>query len=236
MSHGQYTLICIVWPLALSFILLVRKIEILSYYIHREFVGALAPKSVHTLIQRYKDKYTETDPLALCEHLANRTRQMPWRTYAVASSITAASFPDPVMVGKRPHPVIFCFSGQGPQHWEQGRDLMGRFSVFRDSIFACDKVYQEYTGRSYIKETGLFLPGSQSPSKLASGSIWRADIISVAITFFQIAMFDLLTSLNVKANAVIGHSIGETAVLYASGAMPRDVCIRSYPLYEHNWS
>ncbi|EEB99772.1 hypothetical protein MPER_00465, partial [Moniliophthora perniciosa FA553] len=50
--------------------------------------------------------------------------------------------------------------------------------------------------------------------------------ISVSITFFQIALFDLLVYLGLKPDAIVGHSIGETAVLYASGAMPREMVVK----------
>ncbi|KAJ3555439.1 hypothetical protein NM688_g2577 [Phlebia brevispora] len=186
-------------------------------------VGALTPKSVQTLIQRYKDDYTNVNPLALCEQLGSRARQMPWRTYAVSNSISTATFSDPVMVEKRPPPIVFCFSGQGPQHWQQGWDLMRTYSVFRESILVCDRAHQEYTGVSYLEETGLFLSDAPGNSRLATSLLWPVDVASVAITFFQIAVFDLLMSFGIKPDAIVGHSLGETAVLYASGAMPREV-------------
>jgi fatty acid synthase len=187
------------------------------------FLGALSPKAVHTLAQSYKEQCLGVDPLILCDHLGRRARQMSWRTYAIADSLEVATFPDPVIVGKRPNPVIYCFSGQGPQHWQQGRDLMAMYSTFRESIYACDKVHKEYTGRSFLEDTGLFVTDIPTSSPLTKSLIWPANIISVAITFFQIAFFDLIISLGVKPVAIVGHSIGETAVLYASGAMPRDV-------------
>ncbi|KAH9940662.1 polyketide synthase [Amylocystis lapponica] len=189
-------------------------------------IGALTPRSCNTLIESYKAQCANVDPLALCDHLGGRARQLPWRTYAVADSLESATFPDPVLVGKRPNPLIFCFSGQGPQHWLQGRVLMATYSVFRDSIYACDKVHEDYTGTSFLRETGLFVDDPPQDAWLGKTLIWPANIISVAITFFQIALFDLLISLGLKPDAVIGHSIGETAVLYASGAMPRDLTVK----------
>jgi acyl transferase domain-containing protein len=186
-------------------------------------LGALTPKALHSLVQSYKEECAGIAPLALCDHLGSRARQMPWRAYAIADSLEAAAFHEPVMVGKRPNPLVYCFSGQGPQHWQQGRDLMTVYSAFRESIYDCDKVHKEYTGRSFLEETGLFVTDAPKSSLLAKNINWPANIISVAITFFQIALFDLFVSLGVKPDAIIGHSIGETAVLYTSGAMPRDV-------------
>ena len=156
-----------------------------------------------------------------------RARQMPWRAYAISPSLKDAQFPEPILVGKRPNPVIFCFSGQGPQHWQQGRVLMATYTVFRESIYACDEVHKEYTGTSFLQETGLFVNPAPKGKTLETTLDWPAPIISVSIAFFQIALFDLLTSLHVRPDAIVGHSIGETAVLYASGAAPRDVSVLS---------
>lgn len=186
---------------------------------------------MHSLVQSYKEKCAGIAPLALCDHLGSRARQMPWRAYAIADSLKATAFHEPVMVGKRPNPLVYCFSGQGPQHWQQGRDLMTVYSAFRESIYDCDKAHKEYTGRSFLEETGLFVTDAPKSSLLAKNINWPANTISVAITFFQIALFDLFVFLGVKPDAIIGHSIGETAVLYASGAMPRDVSALSYHVY-----
>ncbi|KAF9235322.1 hypothetical protein BU15DRAFT_64984 [Melanogaster broomeanus] len=56
----------------------------------------------------------------------------------VGIPFSAATFPEPVLVPKRPSPLVLCFSGQGPQHWQQGRDLYYTFRVSRDTIDECD--------------------------------------------------------------------------------------------------
>ncbi|KAF9237177.1 polyketide synthase [Melanogaster broomeanus] len=189
-------------------------------------VGGLSPKACSTLVDKYKEDYEDVAPLALCEHLGNRAKQLTWRTFAVADSIQAATFPEPVLVPKRPNPIVLCFSGQGPQHWQQGRELYYTFKVFRDSIDECDRVHVEYTGESFLQKTGLFKPNAPVDSPLATSLLWPSDITSIALTFFQIALFDLLVSLGLKPNAVVGHSVGETAILYASGAVPRSMAVK----------
>ncbi|KAF8157648.1 hypothetical protein K438DRAFT_1777141 [Mycena galopus ATCC 62051] len=75
-------------------------------------------------------------------------------------------------------------------------------------------------------DTGLFVSEPPKDAPLSQTLVWPANIISVAITFHQIALFDLFTALGVKADVIVGHSIGETAVLYASGAMSRDMTVK----------
>ncbi|KAF9239502.1 polyketide synthase [Melanogaster broomeanus] len=189
-------------------------------------VGGLSPKGCSTLVEKYQKDYADVAPLALCEHLGNRARQLTWRTFAVAESIQAATFLEPVLVPKRPNPIVLCFSGQGPQHWQQGRELYYTFKVFRDSIEECDRVHVEYTGESFLQTSGLFKLDAPMDSPLATSLMWPSDITSIALGFFQIALFDLLVSLGLKPDAVVGHSVGETAVLYASGAVPRSMAVK----------
>ncbi|KAF9242059.1 polyketide synthase [Melanogaster broomeanus] len=189
-------------------------------------VGGLSVKGCSTLVDKYKEECADVPPLALCEHLGNRARQLTWRTFAIADSIQNATFPEPVLVSKRPSPLVFCFSGQGPQHWQQGRDLYYTFKVFRDTIDECDRVHVEYTGESFMETTGLFKPDAPKDSPLAKSLLWPSDITSIALTFFQIALFDLLISLGLKPTGIVGHSVGETAVLYASGAIPRSMAVK----------
>ncbi|KAI3601476.1 polyketide synthase [Moniliophthora roreri] len=189
-------------------------------------VGGLSPRAVNTLIESYKTEYADVDPLSLSEHLGSRARQLNWRSFAVADSLGQTKFTEPVMVSKRAVPLVFCFSGQGPQHWQQGRELFSRYSVFRESILASDKIHTEYTGKSFLETSGLFAPNPPANSILAKSLSWPADAISISIAFFQIALFDLLVYLGLKPDAIVGHSIGETAVLYASGAMPREMVVK----------
>ncbi|KAF9235665.1 polyketide synthase [Melanogaster broomeanus] len=189
-------------------------------------VGGLSPKGCNTLVNKYKVDYGNVAPLALCEHLGNRARQLTWRAFAVAESIQVATFPEPVLVPKQPNPIVLCFSGQGPQHWQQGRELYYTFKAFRDSIDECDRVHVQYTGESFLQTTGLFKPDAPMDSPLATSVVWPSDITSVALGFFQIALFDLLVSLGLKPDAVVGHSVGEIAVLYACGAVPRSMAVK----------
>ncbi|KAF9234396.1 hypothetical protein BU15DRAFT_65759 [Melanogaster broomeanus] len=118
-------------------------------------IGGLSVKGCSTLVDKYKEECADVPPLALCEHLGNRTRKLTWRTFAVADSIQAATFPKPILVPKRPSPLVFCFSGQGLQHWKQGRDLYYTFRVSRDTIDECDRMHIGCTGESFMGDGSL---------------------------------------------------------------------------------
>jgi acyl transferase domain-containing protein len=79
-----------------------------------------------------------------------------------------------------------------------------------------DEVHKVVTGFSLIAETGLFT--QQDPSTKSLSNPWPVGVTLAALTMLQIATFDALVSLGIKPTAIVGHSAGETALLYASGA------------------
>ncbi|KAF9235320.1 hypothetical protein BU15DRAFT_78153 [Melanogaster broomeanus] len=176
-------------------------------------IGGLSVKGCSTLVDKYKEECTDIPPLALCKHLGNRTRQLTWRTFDIADSIQAATFPDPDLVPKRPSPLVFCFSGCP--------------MTLSMSVTACTSGAQGNLSWA----TGLFKPGAPKDSPLAKSLMWPSHITSIALTFFQIALFDLLISLGLKPSGIVGHSVGEMAVLYASGAIPRSMQLSNLRLF-----
>ena len=118
------------------------------------------------------------------------------------------------MAPSTPPPVIFVFAGQGPQHISMGKRLFHAYHAFRQTVLEMDAIYRSLVGVSLLESTGLF---RGSASKIPEG-IWSAEITLPAMTIVQIALYDLLKSIGVKPHALIGHSAGETALVYASGA------------------
>ncbi|OSX62618.1 hypothetical protein POSPLADRAFT_1141091 [Postia placenta MAD-698-R-SB12] len=154
--------------------------------------------------------------------LGRRSRSMTWRSFAIADSASLGKlqFSSPQLCPREARPVVFVFSGQGPQHERMGRELFERFTVFRHSVLEMDRIYETLTGSSMLRDYGLF-DGCGSPGKLKD--VWPISLILPSIAMFQIALFDLLTSFGMKPDIIIGHSAGETAMLYASGAAPKEM-------------
>ncbi|KAF8898071.1 hypothetical protein CPB84DRAFT_1748077 [Gymnopilus junonius] len=117
--------------------------------------------------------------------------------------------------------LIYVFSGQGPQHKDMGRELFEKFPVFRESIVEMDDVFRRVTGQSIISDYGLF----DESSAPGLPEIWPIALVLPSVAIFQIALFDLLVSLGMKPDAIVGHSAGETAVLYASGAASKAMAV-----------
>ncbi len=105
-----------------------------------------------------------------------------------------------------------------------GRELFKACAPFRESVLALDEVYASVTGHSLITSTGLFANGTED-AKASLGDIWPIAITLPALTLLQLALVDTLAAVGVSPDVVVGHSAGETAVLYASGAASKSAAL-----------
>ncbi|KAL6298078.1 polyketide synthase [Sparassis latifolia] len=177
--------------------------------------GGLSPRSTTALYEELQ----ECDILENVQYLSRiygrRSRSMNWRSFAVAHGGRLSSFSKARMVPKSTPPLVFVFSGQGPQHLNMGRELFKTCSVFSQSVAEMDEIYRSVLGHSLLETTGLF---ADHVGNQPLGDIWPIAVTLPALTILQIALVDALASLGIRPNVVIGHSAGETAVLYASGS------------------
>ncbi|KAI0653728.1 ketoacyl-synt-domain-containing protein [Cubamyces menziesii] len=147
-----------------------------------------------------------------------RARSMTWRSFAVKKGETVTKFTEPILAPRIAPPVVFVFSGQGPQHYAMGREMFKSCAVFRESILQLDKIYKSVMGQSLVETTGIF-DGARPADPL--GEIWPISITLVSLTMLQIALFDTLAAVGVSPDVIVGHSAGETPLLYASGSGSR---------------
>ena len=88
-----------------------------------------------------------------------------------------------------------------------GRQLAEVYPIFLDSIKENDKILVEKYGQESMLErtgrTGLFVPGVEC--KLAANGVWPVKEVVLSLVFVQIAMVDLVRSLGIKYDFVIGH-------------------------------
>ncbi|KAF9653249.1 hypothetical protein BDM02DRAFT_3182788 [Thelephora ganbajun] len=190
-------------------------------------VGGLSPRAAHEISASLINILSkDSSPQALSQAVkhARRARQMSWRSHFVftPSFTELPANPEPVLAPKDSAPVVFVFTGQGPQHIRMGKAFFSTYPVFRESILELDAIYERVAGSSLIKTTGLFSEVDE-PSLPSS---WPADITIPAITMFQIAMVDLLATIGIRPTAVVGHSAGETPMLYAAGAGPKEMALK----------
>ncbi|KAF8193609.1 hypothetical protein K438DRAFT_2017705 [Mycena galopus ATCC 62051] len=190
-------------------------------------VGGLSSSAVDQISQTVRQLATD-DPNSLREcavTLSRRARQLPWRTYFTIPHLSGSSIPPATVVSKDHSPLAFVFSGQGPQHLEMGRQAVTQYPVFKNTILQLDEVYRRIKGVSLVESTGLFTILGFPAAQTLPDAAWPVTTTVSAIAMVQIAMFDLLKSVGIVPNMMLGHSAGETAALYASGAGPKEMAM-----------
>jgi acyl transferase domain-containing protein len=139
-------------------------------------------------------------------NLARQSRSCAVRSFGVGPTISSdIIFSEPVITDPKMNPKLcLCFSGQGPQHIAMGRELCASYPVFLASIKQSDEILVvNYVEESFLERTGLFLPNKQA--KLATNAAWPVEDVIYSIVFMQLALVDLIRSLGIEYDYVVGH-------------------------------
>lgn len=124
-----------------------------------------------------------------------------------ASPETLTSFtPQP----EHPPRVGFVMSGQGPQWWGMGRELMRTEPVFRRAMEECAAAMAPHAGFSLLEE----LARDEVTTRLAETEIGQPAIFAM-----QIALARLWESWGVRPAVITGHSVGEVAAACVAGIL-----------------
>lgn len=105
---------------------------------------------------------------------------------------------------------VFLFSGQGGQWWAMGRELMAADPVYRGAIEEFDRYFRKVAGWSVIDA----LAADEASSQIDHTHITQPTIFAV-----QCGLVARWRAWGVEPAAVIGHSLGEVAAIWASGAL-----------------
>jgi acyl transferase domain-containing protein/thioesterase domain-containing protein/acyl carrier protein len=187
-------------------------------------ISANAREALRTLAAGYRDLLAQnsTPARAVCAAAATRRSHLAHRLCIVGESRRALidsldaflrGEPSPsIFTGEASSPAdpVFVFSGQGPQWWAMGRELLLSSPIFRAKIEECDSLLREFGGWSLIEE----LSRDERTSR-----IQQTNIAQPAIFALQVALAALWDSLGIRPAAVVGHSVGEVAAAHIAGAL-----------------
>ncbi|MGW4684806.1 type I polyketide synthase [Streptomyces sp. NPDC004244] len=106
--------------------------------------------------------------------------------------------------------TVFVFPGQGSQWDAMGAELLRESPVFAEAAAACDEAFAPYLDWSVL----AVLRGDAGAPPLA-----RVDVAQTALFTMMVSLTALWRSYGVEPDAVLGHSQGEIAAAYVSGAL-----------------
>ncbi|TAQ91354.1 hypothetical protein B7494_g345 [Chlorociboria aeruginascens] len=152
----------------------------------------------------------------LAHTLVSRRSIMSWRCSFTAISVSSivtsldSKAPKPTRSSNNNH-TMFVFTGQGAQWFAMGRELMNIPSKYRESLERSADMLKSFGASWNLIE--------ELSREEADSRINESEIGQPATTGIQIALVDLLFSLGIKPEAVLGHSSGEIAAAYTAGAL-----------------
>jgi acyl transferase domain-containing protein/thioesterase domain-containing protein/acyl carrier protein len=194
-----------------------RKPYVLPISAHSRESLAVAVGKYRALLSR-----SGTDARAVCGAAATRRSHLAHRLCPVGNSVediiekldsytagtsNSTSVVNGVSAGAAP---VFVCSGQGPQWWGMGRELLREEKVFREKIEECDALFSSFGDWSLLEE----LLRDEQTSRMQQTAIAQPAIFSL-----QVALASLWQSWGVKPAAVVGHSVGEIAAAHIAGAL-----------------
>jgi len=103
----------------------------------------------------------------------------------------------------------FVYSGNGCQWPAMGRQLLEHSIVFRNTILEIDKLFSEYADFSLLDEL----------SGVNGNRYDYTEQAQPALFALQVGITEILRAHGIQPTAVIGHSVGEVAAAWASGAL-----------------
>ncbi|KAI0165413.1 polyketide synthase PksD [Hypoxylon sp. FL1284] len=146
--------------------------------------------------------------------LAARRSPLTWRSFMVLESnsmpdstaLLNASTSNVVRSSRNPS-LAFIFTGQGAQYAKMGLELY-QYPVFKDTLDRASCVFKKLGAKWMMLE------------EIQTGErVDRPELSQPLCTAIQIALIELLKGFGIRPAAVIGHSSGEIAAAYASGAL-----------------
>lgn len=131
-----------------------------------------------------------------------------WREGDVANAVAARKYNATIACGTQP--VAFVFSGNGPQWWGMGRELLAECAPFREALEEVDAVFAPLAGWSLIERMGK--PEEETEISLT-------EVGQPLLFAQQVALVKVLEKAGIIPAAAYGHSVGEAAAAWASGAL-----------------
>ncbi|KAF2792570.1 KR domain-containing protein [Melanomma pulvis-pyrius CBS 109.77] len=184
-------------------------------------MSAAIPKSLQYLSERYRE-YAKGHPdslLSLAYTLSRHREHHKWRTFAVCGEGSVYTTAPIVRASANVPGVTMVFSGQGAQWAQMGHELLQHSTEFLQAIETMDSILQN------VKYPPTWSIKTELQTPVETSRVHRAEISQPLCTALQIALLHMFQAGGVEPTSVVGHSSGEIAAAYASGAIDMEEAI-----------
>ncbi|QFU01713.1 Erythronolide synthase, modules 3 and 4 [Halomonas sp. THAF5a] len=123
----------------------------------------------------------------------------------------------------------FVYDGNGCQWETMGRDLLASSQVFASAVDEVDALFEPRAGFSLRAE----LEGRHREDHDSEDRFARTEIAQPALFAVQVGITRLLAAYGIHPTVVTGHSVGEVAAAWASGALSLADAVRVIHLRSH---
>ncbi|XP_067207291.1 fatty acid synthase-like [Linepithema humile] len=138
-----------------------------------------------------------------------------WRGYIILDSRQKNSIQKVQNCKNKKRPICYIFSALELQWPEMGKELL-KFHAFANTVKMCDAILKPYD----INVTNILMKMDAKLNKNALHTF-------VGIIAIQIGLVDLLTSIEIIPDYIIGHFAGELGCAYADGCLTIEQTILS---------
>ncbi|XP_030061052.1 fatty acid synthase [Microcaecilia unicolor] len=169
-------------------------------------------EAVETLLEQSHKVGQDSAFISLLNDISGiPTSAMPYRGYTLVGSESDVKEIQQIQSSGRP--LWYICSGMGTQWKGMGHSLM-KLTLFRQSILRSDRA---------LKDTGLKV----SDLLLNADENTFEDTVHafVGLAAIQIAQIDILKSMNLEPDGILGHSVGELACGYADSSLSHEEAI-----------
>jgi len=196
---------------------------------HLLVFSANHPDSLDKMVENYRHHVKTKSPNVrdLAYTLGARREHLPHRTFCITDGLRELEVFPSVKSGDPPQ-VVFVFTGQGAQWPQMGRQLIADFLSFREDIREMDRILAglphpppwAIEGIANYPPLPLFANRLDELLKSPKQSrIYESELSQPLCTALQVALVNVLRSLDVFPASVVGHSSGEIAAAYACNAI-----------------
>ncbi|BDT69332.1 hypothetical protein os1_35220 [Comamonadaceae bacterium OS-1] len=191
-------------------------------------VSARSDEALAQLVTQWSSALDTTDadlPRALLASAAQRRTHHDCRVAFAAHSGPSlrkaiASWLDARPRAERPlknTDAVFVFTGMGPQWWGMARELLSSDAASQQLAQTFDGIFKSFSGWSLVD--AMLQPEETS-------QVGKTHIAQPANFLCQLLVTEWLAARGIRPAAVVGHSVGEVASAWASGALSLEDAIR----------